>query len=221
MGTFNLHASLLPQYRGAAPINHVIMQGETETGVTTFLIDHQIDTGNILLQENIDIADDETAGSLHDRLMVLGAGVVVETAEKLVSGTITPKPQDGFIAEGEQLKPAPKIKKEDCRINWNAPAVEVYNFIRGLSPYPAAYTRLELPGSDPLTVKVFLSRIVQKRDAGSAPGTIDSDGNSYLHVSTGDGWLSVTMLQQAGKQRMEAGDFLRGFREDITKGRFC
>lgn len=192
MGTFNLHASLLPRYRGAAPINRAVMNGETRTGVTTFLLKHEIDTGDILRQEAIDIDPDENVGSVHDRLMHLGARVTVETLADLEAGTAIPHPQNDCEAT-----PAPKIFKDDCRIDRNMTAEQARNHIRGLSPYPAAWTDEAVPG---VTMKVFAAR----RAANRRPG--------HLYMDFADGALELLEVQPAGKKRMPAPDFLRGLK---------
>jgi len=169
LGTFNLHASLLPQYRGAAPINHALINGEKETGVTTFLIDEQIDTGNILLQERTEIGPEESAGELHDRLMFMGAGLVLETVRQLKEGALKAKSQDLFLDPGTSLKRAPKIFKEDCRIDWNLPGQRLFNLIRGLSPYPGAFTYLERDPGQSLLCKIFKATFEPGSQA-DAPG---------------------------------------------------
>lgn len=191
MGTFNLHASLLPRYRGAAPINRAVMNGETRTGVTTFLLKHEIDTGDILRQEAIDIAPDENVGSVHDRLMHLGARVTVETLGALEAGTAVPQPQDDCEATA-----APKIFKEDCRLDSSMTAEQARNHIRGLSPYPAAWTD-SLYG---ITMKVFEARIATEKKSGK------------LYMDFADGTLELLQIQPAGKKRMSGEDFLRGIR---------
>ncbi len=209
-GTFNLHASLLPQYRGAAPINHVLMNGETETGVTTFLIDQQIDTGNILMQEKVPVGPDETAGELHDRLMEAGSRLVVQTVEGLVSGTIHPQPQSAFNASSGELKKAPKLHREDRRIDWNEPAASIHNRVRGLSPYPAAFTTLKDPEGKQTELKIYRSHPVsQPHDL--LPGTIESDGKSHLSIAAKSGKIQLLEVQLAGKKRMKTEEFLRGF----------
>jgi methionyl-tRNA formyltransferase len=209
-GTFNLHASLLPQYRGAAPINHVLINGEQETGVTTFLIDEQIDTGNILLQQRTPIRPDETAGELHDRLMELGAGLVLETVHRLWDGTLKATPQDLYMDSGAPLKLAPKIFKEDCRLDWNLPGEELFNRIRGLSPRPGAYAFLESGTAKPVQVKIYRAAF-EKKVHQEAPGSITIDGKRLLQVAVPDGMLRLLSLQQEGKRRMDTGDFLAGF----------
>lgn len=191
MGTFNLHASLLPRYRGAAPINRAVMNGESRTGVTTFLLKHEIDTGDILRQEVIDIAPDENVGSVHDRLMHLGARLTVETLAELEDGTATPRPQDDCEATA-----APKIFKEDCRLDPSMTAEQARNHIRGLSPYPGAWTDT-LYG---LTMKVFEAKLAATKSAGK------------LYMEFADGALELTQVQPAGKKRMSGEDFLRGIK---------
>jgi methionyl-tRNA formyltransferase len=206
LGTFNLHASLLPQYRGAAPINHAIINGETRTGVTTFLIDKDIDTGKILLAKATDILPDENAGSLHDRLMVMGAELVVETAKRLNDGTVKPVSQK--IKSGDILIAAPKIFPADTIINWREPAVKVYNRIRGLSPSPGAVTTLRREDRA-LRMKVFEGRVLD--DVITIPGTIISHGKEDLIICCSSGAIEVTALQPEGRKRMTAAEFMRGF----------
>jgi methionyl-tRNA formyltransferase len=200
LGTFNLHASLLPQYRGAAPINWAIMHGDRETGLTTFFLRHEIDTGDMLLQEKEPIHDDDTAGTLSERLRQKGAGLVLRTVQMIEAGGYTPAPQPAATV----LTPAPKLFKEMCEINWDQPTERVRNFIRGLSPYPAAWTRL----GDKFC-KIYLARAVND-DHSAAPGEYRTDGKSLLHFRTADGWLAIDELQLEGKKRMTAGEFLRG-----------
>ena len=210
MGTFNLHASLLPQYRGAAPINHVLINGEKETGVSTFFIDEQIDTGKILLQESTPIGAEETAGELHDRLMVLGAGLVIETINQLSAGTLEAKSQDHYTDSGTVLKKAPKIFKEDCRIDWSLPGYDIFNLIRGLSPYPGAYTMLNTERGKALQCKIFMASF-EPASHQDDPGSIFTDGRRSLEVAVKDGLIHVDSLQLEGKRRMDIADFLRGF----------
>ena len=210
MGTFNLHASLLPQYRGAAPINHVLINGEKETGVTTFFIDEKIDTGQILLQERCAIGSDETAGELHDRLMELGAKLVLETVLQLSSGKLQAKSQDQYLESASGLNPAPKIFKENCRIDWNLPGNKLFNLIRGLSPYPGAYTMLEREDGEALQCKIFKASFEEVPQI-DAPGTISTDGKHSLKVSVKDGMIHVHSIQMAGKRKMDIKDFLAGF----------
>lgn len=226
MGTFNLHGSLLPQYRGAAPINWAIINGETKTGVTTFFIDEKIDTGNILLREETTIGESENVGSLYDRLMAIGASLVVKTIEGLENGTLAPKPQSLFISDDTKINEAPKLTKELCRIDWNMDAVEISRLIRGLSPYPAAFSTLS-DGERNTDMKIYEASAVPAcefagccTDASSAkPGTIYTDKKSFLHICSGNGRIALNEIQLAGKKRMKIKDFLLGFR-DIEKFRF-
>ena len=210
MGTFNLHASLLPQYRGAAPINHAIINGETETGLTTFFLNEEIDKGRIILQKRIPICPDETAGELHDELMHLGNGLVVETIKKIESGELQTVTQEE-LAAGTVLNDAPKIFKDFCYIQWNRDCQSIYNHIRGLSPYPAAHTKLQPDEGDPIELKVYTSEIELTAHDHPA-GTVLTDGKSYLKVAANDGYIHLTTLQQAGKKAMDIADFLRGIR---------
>jgi methionyl-tRNA formyltransferase len=205
-GTLNLHAALLPDYRGAAPINWAVINGETKTGATTFFIDQQIDTGGILLKTEVDIPHDWTAGDLHDVMMVKGAELVLKTVKAIEAGTIVPQPQD----EQAFLHPAPKIFKEDCRIDWNRPAAEVYNFIRGLSPYPTAWTLLH--GK---VLKVFRASEGHEAVAGKA-GKLMLSGKNELWVGCGEGCLRIEELQLEGKKRMPTAQFLLGFKEELS-----
>jgi methionyl-tRNA formyltransferase len=203
LGTINLHASLLPQYRGAAPINWAIINGEKETGVTTFKLQHEIDTGNILLREKIKITDDETAGSLHDKMKAFGAKVLLRTVQQLHNGTLQEHPQ----RHSSKLCPAPKIFPEDCKINWNQEVAEINNFIRGLSPYPTTFTFL-----NGKKLKIFSAEIEQFPGL-DIPGNFITDRKSYLKFAARDGYISVKELQLEGKKRMRVADFLRGWRE--------
>jgi methionyl-tRNA formyltransferase len=209
LGTFNLHASLLPRYRGAAPINWAIINGEKETGVTTFFLRHEIDTGNILLQERVPIGPDETAGELHDKLESMGAELVLKTVRNIEEGNLEPVSQDNLLRSGLELKPAPKIFRNDCQIEWDRPAEKVHNFIRGLSPYPAAFTHFTSPSGDNRQIKVFKARPEYSKGV-KKPGSIDTDGKKYLKVSCSDGWLDILELQQAGKRKMAIHEFLMG-----------
>jgi len=208
-GTFNLHASLLPQYRGAAPINHVLINGESQTGVSTFLIDHKIDTGNILMQQSIPIGDQENAGELHDRLMKAGADLVLQTVEGLTAGTLQAKTQDSLLSAGSELKKAPKIFKEDCRINWKQDGIQVFNLIRGLSPYPGSFTYLHRDQGEAVLCKIFSSTF-RPEEHNHTPGSIKSDGKTFLEVSVPGGWIQVQSIQQEGKRRLGIRDFLAG-----------
>ena len=204
-GTVNLHASLLPQYRGAAPINHAVINGETESGVTTFLLRHEIDTGHVLFAERVAIGPDDTAGDLHDRLMVVGATLLVQTVNAIANGHAQLVPQ-AQLSVGTELQHAPKIFKEDGRIDWHKPVADVYNLIRGLSPYPGAYTAL-----DNHVVKIF--KAAKETVAVShLPGTYLTDGSSYLKAACVDGYIDIKELQMAGKKRMDISAFLRGYR---------
>lgn len=199
-GTFNLHASLLPQYRGAAPINWALINGEKETGVTTFFLQHEIDTGNVILQEKEPIDPLDTLGDLYARLMKKGAQLVVKTVEAVEKESYTLSPQQ----EPVEMKHAPKIFKEDCEINWSKPAREVHNFIRGLSPFPAAWTYFH-----DVFYKILRTKPVGKDIAGE-PGTIESDGKKHIWVQCGEGAIEVLELQKQGKKKMTAEEFLRG-----------
>lgn len=205
-GTFNLHASLLPQYRGAAPINWAIINGEKETGVTTFFINENIDTGNILFQEKVEIEATETAGSLHDKLMSVGAKLVLKTVNAIKEKNIQPIPQD----ETKELKPAPKIFKETCKINWQQPVEDVYNLIRGMSPYPAAWSSFKnTTTGNNLSFKLYK---VNKEVSSSTPFEIKTDEKSFLKIGCANGWINIKEIQLEGKKRMPIDDFLRGFR---------
>jgi methionyl-tRNA formyltransferase len=211
LGTFNLHASLLPQYRGAAPLNWAIINGETETGVTTFLLDHEIDTGKILFSERTTIGENETVGDIHDRLMVIGAQLILKTVDALAEELVKPKHQEALIQNSLELKHAPKIFKEDCRIVWRKDAESIRNLIRGLSPYPTAWTifRNKQTGFES-DVKLFFS---DKEISGNMPepGSINSDGKTFLKIACADGWIHIADLQLAGRKRMKIDEFLRGF----------
>jgi methionyl-tRNA formyltransferase len=208
MGTINLHASLLPMYRGAAPINHAIINGDKVTGVTTFLIEKEIDKGNILMQEQTEIGDDETAGSLHDRLMVLGADLLLKTVGAMSENKIVPLPQDKMNVP-EYLPPAPKISREDCRIDWSQDAGRIYNFIRGLSPYPAAWTSLD-SGGRVINIKILEAAKIKSLHS-LMPGTV-TDENGSLVIAAADGSISLNYIQAEGRKAMSATDFMRGFK---------
>lgn len=203
-GTINLHASLLPQYRGAAPLNWALINGEKESGVTTFFLKHNIDTGNVLFTEKVTLTGHETAGELHDRLMHKGAGLLVKTVKAVESGRYNEHPQSSLLEEHVELKTAPKIYKDDCKINWDQSVIGVYNFIRGLSPTPAAFT--ELNGK---TFKIYGSDY-QETEPGIQPGAFLTDNKTYLKFAAQDGFINVTDVQQEGKKRMEIAEFLRG-----------
>jgi methionyl-tRNA formyltransferase len=215
IGTFNLHASLLPQYRGAAPINHVLINGESETGVTTFMIDQKIDTGRILMQKRIKIGALDTAGELHDRLMETGAILVLETVTGLTNGSLVARSQEEFTDPQSKLNTAPKIYKEDCRINWEQSGIEVFNQIRGLSPYPGAFGFLHKESKAPLLCKIYASAF-RAEEHQLSPGTILTDDKTSLEVSVQGGWIQILVLQQEGKKRMEVRDFLAGV--SLTNG---
>ncbi|WP_126247037.1 methionyl-tRNA formyltransferase [Chitinophaga rhizosphaerae] len=204
LGTINVHASLLPQYRGAAPINWAIINGESKSGVTTFKLQHEIDTGNILFKSEVPIRPDETAGELHDALMQAGAETLLRTVAALKEGNLHGQPQDDIDAG--QLKHAPKIFKDDCRIDWEQPLEKVYNLVRGLSPYPAAFTTLQ--GK---TLKIYKASPDPVAHT-CAPGTVQSDQKTYLKFAARGGFLNVLELQLEGKKKMGVEEFLRGFR---------
>ena len=213
LGTFNLHASLLPQYRGAAPINHAIINGEKETGLTTFLLDKEIDTGEIILQEKVVIEEKETAGTLHDKLMILGNKVVVDTIKMIEEGRLHSQSQESIIQRDNiQLKPAPKIFKEDCKIDWTKDAKSVFNFIRGLSPYPAAHTQLVSENGETIDLKIFDVSLEDRPSDTYEMKQVITDGKSYLKVVLKDFYISINYLQQAGKKAMPVADYLRGAR---------
>jgi methionyl-tRNA formyltransferase len=207
LGTINLHASLLPQYRGAAPINWAVINGEKVSGVTTFFIDEEIDTGRIIKRHEIQLSEHETAGSLHDRIMSDGAVLLIETVEMIFNGEAKSVDQSHFIHEGKEIKHAPKIHKETCRINWSDDAVSVCRHIRGLSPYPAAWT---MAGNTQF--KILMAVPVDKKPTQQA-GTIASDGKTFVHVHTAEGIVSITEIQPEGKKRMQVTEWLRGVRE--------
>lgn len=206
LGTYNLHGSLLPKYRGAAPINWAIINGETESGVTSFKLKHEIDTGNMLFQERIPIGKTTTAGELHDQLMQLGAEVILKTVQAIESNHYELKPQDD-----SQSVHAPKLFKETAKINWNEPAEKIYNLIRGLSPYPAAYTAFTDKNGNVLTVKIYRGE-AEEASHTHEPGTVITDHKHLVKVACGNGFIRITELQMAGKKRMSVEEFLRGFR---------
>ena len=208
LGTFNLHASLLPQYRGAAPINFAIINGETETGLTTFFLNEEIDKGAVIMREKVGIRPDETAGELHDELMLLGNKVVAETIKKIESGQVIAQTQE-TLAEGMTLKPAPKITKEFCNIDWSQDCQTIYNHIRGLSPYPAAHTQLVSAENETIDLKIFSSEI-ELCQHGLPVGSVVTDNKKHLKIALSDGFISLTIVQQSGKKAMPIDDFLRG-----------
>ncbi len=213
LGTFNLHASLLPQYRGAAPINWAIINGEKETGITTFFLKHEIDTGEVIQQVKIPILDTDNVGDVHDRLMALGAELVTQTVDAIIDGTVRTIPQELIAGKNASLKPAPKIFHDTCRIDWkHMNTKQVYDFIRGLSPYPAAWTTL-VAGDKVTEMKVFETRkLTLDNNDSDQIGTIKTDGRTYLRVRLVDGLIDILTLQLAGKKRMDIAAFLNGFK---------
>lgn len=207
-GTFNLHAALLPQYRGAAPINWAIINGDTETGITTFFLDHDIDTGSVIQRVPVPILDTDNVEDVHDKLMHLGSDLVVETVDNILAGTVTPIPQSELQTD-EPLRPAPKIFKETCRIDWTQGVKRTYDFVRGLSPYPAAWTELTYNGKTSV-LKVYTTS-KEFCEVSEPIGTIVTDGKTYLKVAQADGYQHLLTIQLAGKKRMQTADFLRGF----------
>ena len=225
MGTFNLHAALLPQYRGAAPINWAVINGDKATGVTTFMIDEGMDTGKIMYREQYIIDPEENVGSVHDNLMEIGSRLVVQTVEAIFDGSVEFRVQRSFIQGSEILRPAPKLTRELCHIDWSGRTKDIYNLIRGLSPYPAAFTELvkgdkatqmKIYETEKVTGDAFFEMLTRSGLESAAPGTVLSDGKTYLAVATADGAISVKELQLAGKKRMSVKDFLIGFREPQT-----
>jgi methionyl-tRNA formyltransferase len=209
LGTVNLHGSLLPQYRGAAPINWAVINGEKQTGVTTFKLQHAIDTGDILLQESFPIGENETAGEVHDRMKEIGAAVLVKTVKGLADGSLQTQPQSAIITESE-LKHAPKIFTETCKIDFSKSVEEVHNLVRGLSPFPGAFTTM-----DGKTLKIYLSEkeiLNAEEKPATSPGSYITDGKQSLKFACANGYLEVKELQMEGKKRMMTGDFLRGYR---------
>lgn len=221
LGTFNLHASLLPQYRGAAPINWAVINGDTETGITTFFLQHAIDTGQVIQQVRVPIADTDNVEVVHDKLMTLGGRLVVETVDAILAGTVKPIAQEEMAVVGE-LRPAPKIFKETCRIDWNQPVKRIYDFIRGLSPYPAAWSELVNADGEAVVMKIFETEKLPEthslvpRNHLLTPGTILTDGKSYLKVAASDGFIGIRVLQLPGKKRLKTEELLRGFRLNET-----
>lgn len=208
LGTYNLHGSLLPKYRGAAPINWAVINGETESGVTSFKLKHEIDTGNMLFQEKTPISKTTTAGELHDTLMQVGAEVILKTVRAIESGNYELKSQDD-----SQSIHAPKLFKETCKINWNNTTEKIYNLIRGLSPYPTAYTEFVDKNKQTLSVKIFISEMEEVNHSLNT-GDVQSDGKTYLKVACSNGFILIKELQMAGKKRMLVEEFLRGFKID-------
>lgn len=210
LGTFNLHASLLPQYRGAAPINWAVINGDTETGITTFFLKHEIDTGEIIDQVRVPIADTDNVEVVYERLMRLGGDLVLKTVDAILEGSVKTIPQEELAQVGE-LRPAPKIFKETCRIDWTIGVKRIYDFVRGLSPYPAAWTEFYQEGTDPVMLKIFETEKLFCEHS-LALGTIVTDCKTYFKIASSDGYVNVLSLQLAGKKRMEINDFLRGYR---------
>lgn len=213
-GTFNVHAALLPQYRGAAPINWAIINGEKQTGVTTFFLDHDIDTGRIIMQEPFEIKDEYNVEDVYDGLMKLGADIAVRTIDKIIEGDgkVDSLPQDEMIQTGKELHAAPKIFKETCRINWDNTAVNIHNFVRGLSPYPGVWTNMSAPDGKNTVLKIFKTALTTIPCNGKPSGTIMVyDGKMF--VATNDCWLNLDCIQLSGKKRMDAKAFINGFRE--------
>lgn len=209
IGTINIHASLLPQYRGAAPINWAIINGETKTGVTSFLINEVIDTGNILLQQEVAITDDETVGTLHDKLQVAGSELLIQTLELLERGEQQGIAQETLFSNEDELKPAPKIFKETCKINWNENSQKINNIIRGFSPYPGAWTVISKDDTN-LVFKIFSAKIVCEQH-NYKPGEIIVHKNNSISIATRDGFIQPIEIQLEGKKRMNIQDFSRGF----------
>ena len=212
-GTFNLHGSLLPQYRGAAPINWAVIHGEKETGVTTFFLTHGVDTGRIIRQRQIAIDETDNVGIVHDRLMVVGAELVLETVNLIIAheGRIETIPQDNLFSNPSDLRPAPKLFKDTCRINWQQPAKTIYNFIRGLSPYPAAWTALEMPDGTCQSLKIYETTIVPRTNDMKA-GTINTDLKTFLDIAAEDNCIRLLSIQLAGKKRLNIKEFLQGIK---------
>lgn len=212
LGTFNLHASLLPQYRGAAPINWAVINGETETGVTTFFLTHDIDTGKIILQKRTVINETDNVGDVHDRLMAIGAGLVLETVDLILKGRVDAIPQEKFYASPTELKPAPKIFKETCRIDWQQPAKKIYDFVRGLSPYPAAWTNLLPQDGTSQVLKLYATEYhIEKH---SLPvGSLRLTDKKTLDIAVKDGFVRLLVVQLAGKKKLSVVDFLNGFKD--------
>ena len=211
MGTFNLHASLLPQYRGAAPINWAVMNGDTETGITTFFLKHEIDTGEVIQQVKVPIADTDNVEIVYDKLMMLGGDLVLETVDAILNGTVKSIPQEEMFASEAELRPAPKIFKETCRIDWNKGVKGVYDHVRGLSPYPAAWTELCVPEGSRQVLKIYETE-KQFVEHTLPVGMVDTDGKTYFRIAVKDGYVNLLSIQLAGKKRMSVGDFLRGYR---------
>lgn len=217
-GTLNLHASLLPQYRGAAPINHAIINGETETGLTTFFLEKEIDTGNIIYSQKLPVLPSDDAGSLHDKLMIAGGEVMLKTLKMISEGNVVPVKQEKLVGDASVLFQAPKIFKKDCLINWNNTCTQIHNFVRGLSPYPGAFTNLYAENEGIRQVKIFKTSF-ENSVSGSVPGTILADDKNPIAVACADGIIHIEVLQMEGKKRMMAAEFARGI-QDLNQMRF-
>lgn len=210
LGTFNLHASLLPRYRGAAPINWAIINGDKETGVTTFFLKHEIDTGDVIYRDVVTIEESDNAGTLHDKLMLQGGDTVVKTVDAIVKGEAVAIAQDTMFTDEKELIPAPKIFRDTCRINWEKDVEEIYNFVRGMSPYPAAWCELSDTDNNMTALKVY--EVAKEIANHNKPvGTLQTDGKSYLKVAVKNGYISLVNVQLAGKKRMPIADLLNGF----------
>lgn len=216
LGTFNLHASLLPQYRGAAPINWAIINGDKETGVTTFFLKHEIDTGDVIYRDIVPIEEGDTAGTLHDKLMLQGGDTVLRTVEAIVNGSAVSVAQSEMYISEEDLRPAPKIFRDTCRISWNSSVERVHDFVRGMSPYPAAWCELENSAGEKFALKIYK---VEKEfcEHGKCCGTLLTDGKSFVKVAVNGGYISLADVQLAGKKRMPVADLLRGFSMEGVK----
>ena len=211
-GTFNLHGSLLPQYRGAAPINWAVINGEKETGVTTFFLKHEIDTGEIIFREKVVIEPNDNAGVIHDKLMGIGADLVQKTIDAVIDGSADATPQEELFENAAELRPAPKIFRETCEIDWTKPAKEIHNHIRGLAPYPAAWTLFEV-GGKMVNFKIYESEIISESHD-MAPGTIVTDNKTTLRIAVQDGFIDILELQMSGKRKMKTRELLNGFSFD-------
>lgn len=217
LGTFNLHASLLPKYRGAAPINWAVINGDSETGVTTFFLKHEIDTGDIIDRQSVEIKPDENVGDVHDKLMMLGADLTIKTIESILDGTLHTTPQKELTGDAEPT-PAPKIFKDTCRIDWNQPSVKIHNLVRGLSPYPAAWSTMFDDDKEIGDVKIFETEVIENF-APATPGTIHVTASDSIIVNCGEGAIRIKSLQIPGKRRMDTAEYLKGAR--LSSPRFA
>lgn len=213
LGTFNLHGSLLPQYRGAAPINWAIMNGDEETGVTTFFLKQEIDTGEIILQDKVAIGENDNVGKIYDELMHLGAKLVQKTVDLIIENKVQPVSQNEYYKSANELKDAPKIFKATCRVNWNRNAQDIHNHIRGLSPYPCAWSLLSINREEPVSVKIYESKIINPDIKGTI-GNIETDNKTYLHVMCDNGTIAIEQMQMPGKRAMSIVDILNGYKFD-------